>query len=161
MKHRCRCFAIAMFATLTLCLAGSSPDRSAVRIAVFEAMFAEHRDVQGLVLFIAIGDRAEKHRAATSDPSDEILVPLLERGWQVEPASAAAPFDKVDGVKHARTGHQGLWFYAGRLKWLSSSEVVAYGEYYRDGTSAEGAEYRVVRQADAWKVVSRASKWKS
>src|SRR5262245_48820979 len=133
MNHKSKCFAIAMIATLTLCLAGSGSDRSTVRVVVFEAMFAEQRDVQGLVLFIATGDRAERHGAATPDPGQEILAPLREAGWQVEPASAAAPFDKVDGVRHARTGLQGLWFYSGRLTWLSATEVLAYGEFYRDG----------------------------
>ncbi len=161
MKQRYRLLAIAAVSAWTLCLAGNSPDDAVVRIAVFEAMFAEQHDVQGLVLFVAVGDRGERHKGATSDPSEDILVRLRDRGWKAEPGSRAAPFDKVAGVKDAKTGHRGLWFYAGRVEWIGSSEALVYGESYRDGRSAEAARYRVVRQADTWKIMSRTSIWKS
>jgi len=139
----------------------SSPDIAAVRVAVFEVLFGEQTDLKNLVLFLSVGERPQDTNGVARDPDAEVLRQLRDRGWETEPGSRAAPFDKVAGVRDATSGKRGIWFYVGHVEWTSPSEVAVYGEFWANGKSSEVARYRLSREKDAWKLISRSSIRKS
>jgi hypothetical protein len=149
--------------TLTPSLAVDQSVDSEVRVQVLAHMFSEHvpQNQRGkIVLFVSVGDHAEARKGTARDADAAILKRLGDLGWDVRPGSRAT-FDIDRGVTDSHTGQKGKWFLVGRIEWSNSGEAIAYGEYYEHGKSAEGARYLVVKVADAWKVKSRRSVWKS
>ena len=145
----------------SLGLAGKSPEDAGVRVTVFEVMFGEQADLKNLVLFLSVGEHPEVADGPMADPEVEVLRRLLDRGWEVEPGSYAAPRDKLAGVRDAKSGKRGIWFYVGQVEWRGPDEVTAYGEFWANGKSSEAAKYHLLRKTGAWKLVSRNSIRKS
>lgn len=92
-------------------------------------------------------------RTLRIDPSDEFLKRFAGRTPPVRKSSACVDHGK--DVVDKNTGQRGIIFTMSHLKWISGTEVEAFGKTYEAGLAAEWAAYALTNASGQWKVTGR------
>lgn len=109
------------------------------------------------IVFLAVGDKGE-------DPSDEFLKRFadVKASFRKE-SSVLGPTQEnpVRNVVDKVTGEQECAMGAGKIKWVSDTEVEVDGYFVRGSLNGQGYKFFLKRDKSGWKVTEERPTWVS
>ena len=106
------------------------------------------------VIFISVGEE-------DSDPSDAFLKRFADLKSSVRKWSACNGGREIGGVKDKATGEKGCLYRAGKITWISDTEVEVPSSMTRGILSGGGATRILKKGKGGWKVTDSKKRWVS
>jgi hypothetical protein len=132
-------------------------DEDNVREALFKHLIFNAAGAQrGFKIYFLCMDETWTNSAPRTlriDPSDEFMKRFAGRTPPVRKASAC--IDRGEDVVDKDTRQRGIIFTVSHLKWISRTEVQAFGKTYEAGLAAQWATYTLTNASGQWKVTGQ------